>query len=443
MFTHYDDAINWIHDRLKFGVKPGLQRMEWLLHKLGHPEKNIPTIHVAGTNGKGSTISYMLHMLIEANYNIGTFTSPYIETFNERISVNGQPITDEEMLQLVNEVKTYVDKIEETDLGSPTEFEIITTMMFLYFGKFNTPDFLLLETGLGGRLDSTNIIDPILSVITNIGYDHMNILGNTITEIAREKAGIIKKGRPIFTAAEKEKALDVLVQTAKEKEAPYYSLVTDIRIKNLSTWEQGEMFSVQTENNTYEDVKIKMRGNHQIKNAALAISVIDYLKEQGVLKITHDHIKEGIKKSIWKGRFELILHNPVVIVDGAHNDEGIESLIDTIKRHYSHKRIHILFSALSDKNYGNMINRLSSVANTMHFTTFDFPRAARAKELYSACGMEEKTYSECWKELLDELILLYKNEKNDLIIVTGSLYFISSIRNYLVSKNSTENSQEI
>lgn len=250
LFTKYDDAINWIHDRLKFGVKPGLKRMEWLLAELDHPDKKIPTIHVAGTNGKGSTISYMLHMLMEAGYNVGTFTSPYIETFNERISVNSLPISDDEMLRLVNEVKPYVEKIEETDLGSPTEFEIITTMMFLYFGKMNNPDFLLLETGLGGRLDSTNIIDPILSVITNIGYDHMNILGDTISEIACEKAGIIKYRRPIFTAAEKEDALEVLIHTAKELEAPYYSLGSDIKINNLSTWEKGEKFSVQTPNNT-------------------------------------------------------------------------------------------------------------------------------------------------------------------------------------------------
>lgn len=441
MFTKYNDAINWIHDRLKFGVKPGLKRMEWLLAELDHPEKKIPTIHVAGTNGKGSTIAYMLHMLMEAGYNVGTFTSPYIETFNERISVNSLPISDDEMLRLVNEVKPYVEKIEETDLGSPTEFEIITTMMFLYFGKMNNPDFLLLETGLGGRLDSTNIIDPILSVITNIGYDHMNILGDTISEIACEKAGIIKYRRPIFTAAEKEEALEVLIHTAKELEAPYYSLGSDIKINNLSTWEKGEEFSVQTPNNTYENVKIKMRGNHQIKNAALAISAIDYLSEQGVVKISTDQIIDGIKKSTWKGRFELMNENPVVIVDGAHNDEGIESLIETINRHYSQKRIHILFSALSDKNYGNMINRLSSVANSMHFTTFDFPRAAKAEELYFACQMKEKTYSEFWQKLLDELIMLYKNEKNDVIIITGSLYFISTIRNYLVSKKSTENSQ--
>ena len=163
--------------------------MEWLLDALDNPHKNIPTIHVAGTNGKGSTVSYMLHMLTEAGYKVGTFTSPYIETFNERISINGQPISDQDMLELVNELKPYVDEVEQTELDGPTEFEIITTMMFLYFGKYNKPDFLLLETGLGGRLDSTNIVEPILSIITNVGYDHMNILGETIEEIAAKRQG--------------------------------------------------------------------------------------------------------------------------------------------------------------------------------------------------------------------------------------------------------------
>ncbi len=431
MFIQYDEAIDWIHSRLKFGVKPGLKRMEWLLEELGHPEKNIPTIHVAGTNGKGSTISYMLHMLLEANYKVGTFTSPYIETFNERISMNGQPISDDDMLLLVNEIKPYVDKIEETELGGPTEFEIITTMMFMYFGKINKPDILLLETGLGGRLDSTNIIDPILSVITNIGYDHMNILGDSIAKIASEKAGIIKRGRAIFTAAEKEDALQVLSQTALEKEAPFYSLGFDIKVIDQSAWEQGEKFSVQTPHHLYQDIKIVMKGKHQINNAALAIAALDYLRLHKIISLSDEQLYNGIKKSIWKGRFEIVNHNPLVIIDGAHNDEGIESLIDTINRHYSHKRVHFLFSALSDKNYEKMIKRLTSVATTMHFTSFDFPRAARAEELFSVCELEEKTYSESWRNILKELLVSYRNN-DDVLIVTGSLYFISEIRNYLM-----------
>lgn len=434
MFSRYEDAVDWIHGRLKFGVKPGLKRMEWLLKELGHPEKNIPTIHVAGTNGKGSTISYMLHMLKEANYNVGTFTSPYIETFNERISVNGEPISDGDMLNLVNEIKPYVDKIGETELGGPTEFEIITTMMFLYFGKLNQPDILLLETGLGGRLDSTNIINPLLSIITNVGYDHMNILGNTITEIASEKAGIIKQNVPVLTAVEKDEALQVINNKAKQLGAEILSVGSEIHILEHSTNEQGEMFTVKTDSYLFENLKIQMRGQHQTKNAALAVSALHFLRKHNKLTVSDDQIYKGLFKAMWKGRFEQVKNNPVIIVDGAHNHEGIESLIETVTRHYPDKQVHILFSALKDKEYEEMIDRLSSIAATMHFTTFDFPRAEAAEKLYFACKLVEKSYSESWKEMLDKLLQLYQGEKDDVIIVTGSLYFISEVRNYLVSK---------
>ncbi|PGT88153.1 MULTISPECIES: bifunctional folylpolyglutamate synthase/dihydrofolate synthase [Bacillaceae] len=435
MFNRYEDAVDWIHGRLKFGVKPGLKRMEWLLKELGHPEMNIPTIHVAGTNGKGSTISYMLHILKEADYKVGTFTSPYIETFNERISVNGEPISDVDMLNLVNEVKPFVEKIEQTDLGGPTEFEIITTMMFLYFGKLNQPDILLLETGLGGRLDSTNIINPLLSIITNVGYDHMNILGNTITEIASEKAGIIKQNVPVLTAVEKDEALQVIKNKAKQLDAESLSVGSEIHILEHSTYERGEIFTVETEGYFFENLKIQMRGQHQTKNAALAVSALHYLRESNKLTISDDQIYKGLLRATWKGRFEQVNSNPVIIVDGAHNHEGIESLIETITSHYSDKNIHILFSALKDKEYEEMIDRLSSIAATMHFTTFDFPRAEVAEKLYSACKHEEKSYSESWKEMLDQLLHLFQGEKEDIIIVTGSLYFISEIRSYLIKKN--------
>lgn len=432
MFNRYEDAVDWIHGRLKFGVKPGLKRMEWLLKELGHPEKKIPTIHVAGTNGKGSTISYMLHMLKEANYNVGTFTSPYIETFNERISVNGEPISDEDMLNLVNEIKPYVEKIEQTELGGPTEFEIITTMMFLYFGKVNQPDILLLETGLGGRLDSTNIINPLLSIITNVGYDHMNILGDTITEIAAEKAGIIKQNVPILTAVEKDEALQVIKNRAKQLNAEVLSVGSEINILEHSAYERGEMFTVETEGYSLENLKIQMRGQHQTKNAALAVSALHYLRERNKLTVSDDQIYKGLLKAMWKGRFEQVNNNPVIIVDGAHNNEGIESLIETVTRHYHDKQVHILFSALKDKEYKEMIDRLSSIAATMHFTTFDFPRAEASEKLYSVCKHQKKSYSESWQEILEKLLQLYQGKKDDIIIITGSLYFISEVRNYLV-----------
>jgi dihydrofolate synthase/folylpolyglutamate synthase len=432
MFEHYNEAIAWIHGRLKFGVKPGLKRMEWLLDELQHPERNIPTIHVAGTNGKGSTVSYMLHMLTEAGYKVGTFTSPYIETFNERISVNGQPISDQEMLELVNEVMPLVEKIEKTELGGPTEFEIITTMMFLYFGKYNKPDFLLLETGLGGRLDSTNIIKPIVSIITNVGYDHMNILGSTITEIAAEKAGIIKDQVPVLTGVQDRGALTVIRNAADERRAPLYVLDEEIMILESTLKDGKEVFSLDTPFQHHDHLLLSMKGEHQIKNAALAVAAIDYLKQMNKIKISEIQLCHGLDKTSWKGRFEKVSSNPEVIIDGAHNKQGIESLLDTLKRHYPNKNIHFLFSALKDKDYIEMIEQLSSIATTIHFTTFDFPRAASANELFSVCDLQEKSYSEDWRDILKKLVEDFKDSKEDLLVVTGSLYFISCIRESFV-----------
>ncbi len=192
MVHTYEEAIGWIHSRLKFGIKPGLERMRWMLGELDNPERHIKCIHLAGTNGKGSTLTYMRYMLEAETYKVGTFTSPYIETFNERISVNGKPISDQEITDLVNIVKPVVEKLDETEFGEATEFEIITVMAMYYFGKVNICDLVLFETGLGGRFDSTNVVYPVLTIITNIGHDHMHILGNTLAEIAYEKSGNYK-----------------------------------------------------------------------------------------------------------------------------------------------------------------------------------------------------------------------------------------------------------
>ncbi|MFC0270179.1 bifunctional folylpolyglutamate synthase/dihydrofolate synthase [Metabacillus herbersteinensis] len=430
MFLHYEEAVNWIHSRLKFGIKPGLKRMEWMMERLGSPEKNISIVHVAGTNGKGSTIAYMQNILNEADYKIGTFTSPYLETFNERISLDGQPITDEEMLKLVNDIKPLVDELEKTELGGPTEFEIITTMAFLYFGRINTPDLLLLETGLGGRLDSTNIVQPLLSIITNVGYDHMNILGNTLSEIASEKAGIIKRGVPVITGAENVEVLSVLKHVANDNKASVYILGEQIHISEKTLHQNKEVFSVQTKFGKLEQVVLTMKGEHQVKNAALAITAVQYLSGKERLIINESAIRAGLEKTIWKGRFEKVVETPTIIIDGAHNREGIESLLATINRHYHDKKIHILFSALMDKEYSHMIERLSTIASSMHFTSFVFPRAAAAVELYNMCPLSQKTHHEHWEVALVEMINQYDHGENDLFIVTGSLYFISEVREY-------------
>ncbi|MCR6595312.1 bifunctional folylpolyglutamate synthase/dihydrofolate synthase [Bacillus halotolerans] len=426
MFTAYEEARSWIHSRLKFGVKPGLDRMKQLMARLDHPEKNIRALHVAGTNGKGSTVAFIRSMLQEAGYTVGTFTSPYIITFNERISVNGTPITDEEWVTLVNQVKPIVEELDQTEHGQPTEFEIMTACAFLYFAAYHQVDFVIFETGLGGRYDSTNVVEPLLTVITSIGHDHMNILGNTIEEIAGEKAGIIKEGIPIVTAVTQPEALQVIRHEAERKSAPFQSLHDTSRIYNEKALPAGEQFSLKTGETCYEDIRTSLIGTHQRQNAALSILAAEWLNRENIAEMSDAALRSGLIKAAWPGRLELVQEHPPVYLDGAHNEEGIDKLTETMKQRFPDSDICVVFSALKDKPYHDMIKKLETIAHSIHFASFDFPRASLAKDLYDASEISSKS----WNEDPEHVIKLIESKKgsNDIVLITGSLYFISDIR---------------
>lgn len=429
MIRTYKEALEWIHGRLRLGIKPGLQRMEWLMEKLGHPERRVRAIHVAGTNGKGSTVSYLRHILQAAGYSVGTFTSPYVEQFNERISVNGKPIRDKEIVELAQVIEPLAEELEKTELGAPTEFEVITAMMFYYFGKKNIQDVVMIEAGLGGRFDSTNVIYPILSIITNIGYDHMNILGETLEKIAFEKAGIIKSGVPVITAVNQPEAWAVISEKAKSLKAKTYRLEEDFFIAHHQSTEEGERFSVETIFSHYPDLKTTMFGKHQVQNAAIAVMAADYLRMCYSFLIEKEHIYEGVEKAKWVGRFERVSDKPLIIIDGAHNEEGIRSLVDTVRSHYPNKDVHVLFAALADKPLDKMIPPLAGIAKTITFASFDFPRAASAEQLAALCDHPNKAATDDWKGWMKEK---KKQKRSDaLFLITGSLYFISEVRKFL------------
>lgn len=428
----YEEAIGWIHSRLKFGIKPGLERMEWMLEELGNPERHIKCVHLAGTNGKGSTLTYMRYMLQAAEYKVGTFTSPYIETFNERISVNGVPIADQEIVDLVNMVKPVVEKLDETNLGEATEFEIITVMALYYFAKMNMCDIVLLETGLGGRFDSTNVIHPALTIITNIGRDHMHILGDTLEAIAFEKAGIIKSGVPIITGVQQNEALEVIRTAGIEKRSNLYELGNQIQVEHHSSEKEGERFTFSSPFHTYEGLFISMKGQHQVQNAALALMAMSYLNVYQAFLIDEEHIRKGLAEAYWIGRFEQLSTHPHVIIDGAHNPEGIHSLVETVRAHYSEKRIIILFTALGDKQLDEMVGQLETIADEMIFTTFTFDRAISAEALASHSKRESKHIFENWQEAISRTMDSLQEE--DVFLLTGSLYFISEARKYVVQK---------
>jgi dihydrofolate synthase/folylpolyglutamate synthase len=429
MFTTYDEALNWIHSRLRLGIKPGLKRMEWMMEQLGHPERNIRAIHVAGTNGKGSTVSYIRSILQEAGYEVGTFTSPYIEQFNERISVNGAPIANDMIRDLASKIKPLVDELEETDLGSPTEFEVITAMSLYYFGLVHPTDFVIYEVGLGGRLDSTNIIHPLLSIITTIGLDHTAILGETIEQISFEKAGIIKSGIPVITGVHQQEAIKVIETISKEKRATVYLLNRNFQLSNVVSSESGEIFSYQSERRELEQLFISMKGSHQVLNASIAVKAIEYLQTYLSIQVEEEHIRRGLEKMYWIGRFEKVSYHPEIYIDGAHNPEGIAELIKTVQSHLKGKPITVIFSALEDKKLDDMVIPLCDISQKLIFTSFDFPRAASAEKLISLFPGENQSAIEDYKVAIRSILPSLHAE--DVLLITGSLYFISEVRRFL------------
>ncbi|EME1036167.1 bifunctional folylpolyglutamate synthase/dihydrofolate synthase [Listeria monocytogenes] len=421
----YEEALDWIHGTLRLGIKPGLARMEYMMEKLNHPEKTNKWVHIAGTNGKGSTLTFIRNALEEAGYRTGTFTSPYIEVFNERISVNGEPISDELIVSLANRIKPIAEELEETVYGPPSEFEIITAMMFLCFAEYVSIDIGIVEVGLGGRLDSTNILVPLISVITSIGMDHMEFLGDTMEQIASEKAGIIKPGVPVISGAIQKETQEVIAEIAannKSNIAQLYDSFSMINKNGVNTYKTiyGEEIN---------NLSIGLLGIHQLNNAAIAIKVLQYLNTFSSFTIDLAAIRKGLEKAFWPGRMEKVISNPFIMLDGAHNPEGINTFARSIETYPESKKIVV--SILADKNYQEMLATLRAIPNSeIILTTFNYPRAMTTEEVLQIGKKEGILVNPDWKQALNNLS---KGESDTKIFVTGSLYFISEVRNYLLT----------
>lgn len=414
---NYLESLYWIHERTKFGIKPGVKRMEWMLDRLNNPQLNIRGIHVGGTNGKGSTVAYIRAALVENGYEVGTFTSPFIETFNERISLNGLPITNDEIVELVEIVKPISEALEqETELGGATEFEIITTMMFVYFGQIHPVDFVVVEAGLGIKNDSTNVFNPILSVLTSIGLDHTDILGNTYLDIAKDKGAIIKPNIPVIYAVKNEVALKYIRDLAESSEAKPIELDREIVVVS-----QDDEFTYRYKDYELETIILNMLGEHQKENASLAITALIELYEQEIITLDFNKMIDAIESVSWTGRIEQVKENPLIIIDGAHNNESIEALIDTIKNYYDNEKMDVLFSAIKGKPVHGMLNKLEEISNHLYFTEFDFPKALTKDELSEQVNLEHI-------EFIDDYVSFIKNYEGNGLLITGSLYFISEVK---------------
>ncbi|MBM7590031.1 dihydrofolate synthase/folylpolyglutamate synthase [Brevibacillus fulvus] len=438
-FSTYNEALDWLHGLLRFGQKPGLERMRWMLGQLGHPERRLAFVHVAGTNGKGSTCAYLTQMLQEAGYSVGTFTSPYITDFRERIRYNGALIPQQDLLSLVNEVKPLVELCEHaTEHGSPTEFEVITTIAILYYAKVVQPAVVIWETGLGGRLDSTNVVAPLLSVITNVGLDHTDVLGDSIESIAREKAGIIKPGIPVVLGNMLPEALAVMEEAAKKGKSSLYKYGTHYSAEPLDAQLGEQRFRYEgLFRRTASEYRISLNGTHQVYNAALAVMVIDLLREFYSYLLDEEEIAKGLQQTRWPGRLEVVGQKPLILLDGAHNVEGMQALVNSLQALIpAHSRINLLIAGLADKPLAGMAaawRPLQQQVERVYVTTFDFPRAASAETLLDSFGVAEWNDSKLqlvadWHHFLRTWMSKQEEHQNDVLIVCGSLYFISQVR---------------
>ncbi len=367
---NYNEALEYIHGVSWTFCKPGLERIGELCEKLGHPEKKLKFIHVAGTNGKGSFCSMLESVLRAAGYKTGLYTSPYIREFNERMRVMGENIKCDTLADITSRVKPIADSMTD----KPTEFELITAIAFQYFYEAGC-EVVVLEAGMGGRLDSTNIIrEPLLSVITGIALDHTDYLGDTVEKIAAEKAGIIKDSSPILYGGEDDSARDVIKAFAIDRKSRFYDIDYG-DIKNLNSDLTGSTFDFKS----HEKIKIRLLGLYQPKNAAEVLCAIDILRDRGLI-ISEEAVRSGLAAAEWQARFEIISKEPLIIFDGAHNPQGISSAAQSIKHYFKDKKVYVLSGVLRDKDYKFIAGELSSVAAAAFTMTPQSPRALSAEE---------------------------------------------------------------
>lgn len=424
-------AKEWLHGRLKFGTKPGLERVKELLKKVDNPEKKLTMVHIAGTNGKGSTVTYLRCMLEEQGLQVGTFTSPYVTSFNERIAVNGVPIPDEILIQYIEKYQPIVAKMDQQDISANiTEFELLTVLCLEYFRDIQV-DVAIIEVGLGGLLDSTNVITPILTGITTIGQDHADILGDTIEQITYQKAGIIKENIPVVTGNISKEALKVIDNQASEKNSPIYHYNEEYQVTYLHpSKDWGEVFDFYGEAGRLAKITTPLLGKHQVENAAVAIELFYLYCQKQKLPFSHKLVHQGLMKAHWPARMEKISHQPLIILDGAHNEHAIKRLIENVNQEFDNYKINILFSALETKNVSEMIHLLQTIPHAqLYLTSFDFPKAINLATLESFTSETTEIVS-LWQFGLGDI--LEKMLEDELLLITGSLYFVSQVRELLI-----------
>ncbi|MCL1981647.1 MAG: bifunctional folylpolyglutamate synthase/dihydrofolate synthase [Clostridiales bacterium] len=424
------DAIQKIHSFERFGSILGLERMEKLMEGLGNPQKGMNFIHVAGTNGKGSVCRFIYEALKESGYKAGLFTSPYIRTFNERIEFDGRCITDSDLEACTAEAFAQVEEMTGQGLDSPTEFELITAIAFLYFKK-KKAEYVVLEVGLGGRGDSTNIIEnPLVSVITSISFDHMDRLGNTLAEIAYEKAGIIKKGAPVVSNVQAAEAADVISRRAGELGCGFID-VAKFNYGGAKKTLESYSFDANILGTVYNGIEVAMLGEHQIRNAVTALAALAVLRERWNIDVDRDSIYRGLGNARQPGRFEILRKDPYFIIDGAHNEGGAEALKSTMKELFPGSRVLMVAGMLADKDVLGILRHFYEIADDFIAAEPDNPRRLSAEKL---CAEIRSAGRNCIP--VPDPVLAYEKAfemrgNYDVVLFAGSLYLLGKMRSVI------------
>ncbi len=424
----YRQAIDFIEGASGKGDKRGLYNMERLMERLGNPHKRLRAFHVAGTNGKGSICAFLDSSLRAAGYRTGLYTSPHLERFNDRMRLNGCPISDERLAEVTTRVAEQVEILRGEGV-LPTFFEICTAVAFEFFAEENV-DYAVIEVGLGGRRDSTNVITPMVSVIASIGFDHMKTLGNTLPEIAGEKAGIIKPGVPVVISPQPDEVRSVFAARCEELNSPLIDLGTSA-MQMIFEDERGGEFSLKLGDSEWPRIAISLPGAHQAINASCALMALECARKNSGLKITDAQIMAGLKNARWPGRLEWVEGQPRMLMDGAHNGPGARTLLEYARRHLMGRRVVLLTAMLGDKPVEDVVRQLAGITNTAVVTHIDSPRALEPKRL--AVLLEANSVS-CLIEPDRQRALNAARElagPDGIVLVSGSLYLVGEVRDLL------------
>ncbi|MCX5917700.1 MAG: bifunctional folylpolyglutamate synthase/dihydrofolate synthase [Deltaproteobacteria bacterium] len=448
---HYQSSLAYLFGLQRFGIKLGLANITALLRHLGNPHAGLRAVHIAGSNGKGSTAAFLTSILRQAGYRVGLYTSPHLIDFAERIQVNGVPISEDRVVRLTDRIREVVGDMDKSGELWPdssisslpadfdpkkatlTFFEFTTAMAFVHFREERV-DLAVLETGMGGRLDATNVIDPLLALISPISLEHQQYLGKTLLQVAGEKAGIIKPGRPLFTTARQPRVVALLQEKCREVQAPFYAHGRDFRGRKTGP----RLMNFRGRHHRWKGFRLGLAGSHQVLNASLSLAAAEMLLEMGFL-LKEEHLRNGLAETKWPGRLERVGGSPPILLDGAHNPGGTRVLKQALEEEFPRRRLILVLGIMADKEIPKMMPNLVPLADLLILTRPHMERAASLEllrkhvspwekptlEIADVGGAVEKAMGEAGRE--------------DLVVVTGSLYTVGEARAYLIRKGLIEN----